>query len=311
MRLSGGTKTQIDRKLPSLDERLCQVLANRDGKFEDYASSDVHSLSVQIDTCPDIVVMDDLDVEFRRLELDLSGQSKARTRLRRYKLQDYVTRDSFDDNRKCHLDLLSLLFERFAEAKRVSVQKGVPILEPVIIGSIKNDPATALRAKNVWWTVANDNWLRKRTIIMLDAEDLRQAGLAISTGLSWERTAQDTISQLRQSKDFRPFLDFGQLIIRYGVTGALQISRSPDESQRSYMLHFDPKNDDMTWTNDETDGVVLGYTSVYAATLVRSLLNICRRDQGHPFLGDLTSCVSTSIIDAIKSCQRFEQSELW
>lgn len=298
-RLTRGTKNIVPDRFHELGNDIVNALKDPKGKFEEYASdSSKCVLDVQLDECPDLLVIDDLDVSMRNVEISMTDRKRA-CDAARTRLNQPTTGDSKDSEQR-FASALDLLFERFEQAKSAAISKGIPLMEPIILGSIKGNPSTAISKPNsIWNAIRNNDWLCQRTVVLLDAEDLRASELAVSTGLSWERTAQDTISQLRHSQELRPFLQFGQVIVRYGVTGALHIIKRTS-TEWSYSLHFDATNDDTTWTVDAQDGVVLGYTSVYLATFAAALQAVCSAHHGHPFLGDFARTVSAALPSAIQ-----------
>lgn len=303
-RLKSRKRNLTGRNYPQLEKSLTDVLGDPCGQFEQPIMPNGAELRLQIPECPDIVAFDDLNVMLRHTTIP--GEEANISENEAIKLRAKLVPGKAVSNAEKFAAALALLFERFARAKSKAMERRFPIMEPVIIGSIKNDPASALanrKNRTVWRELFKDEFLRTRTIVLMDAQDLRQSGLAVSTGLSWERTAQDTIAELRRStKAFRPFLEFGQVIIRYGVTGALHIVRR-SERDWSYTLFFDPAHEDTTWTVDERDGVVLGYHSVFVASLVQSLKRHCDNHLEHPFVGDLPSTIAEALRDAIGRCQ--------
>jgi len=309
-------------EFPLLDLEIRKRLAvhfedkqNTDGHFEEMVkgTDECPAPVVPVLTCPDIVILDDLDAMFRKIELLSKAEPEWHAPGRLLENPSYEEQD--EEIRKAQLrEALTSLFKRFDNAKTEARQVRVPIMEPVILASIKGHPDQCLNREDdpsrnkdevgltVWEALLADPWFRERTVVLLDAEDLRESQLAVSTGLSWERTAQDTIAELHRSPRFRKFLDFGQIIVRYGVTGALHVvRRSPIDW--SYTLYFDPRRDDTTWAMQDRDGFVLGLTSVFIASLVQALIENCDDHSGNALLGDL----SLAIGDAIPSCiQRAE-----
>lgn len=302
------------------------------------------------DTWPDVIVFDDLRLFFRNLRFQRNLDGFKASELQHF--SDALA--NVEQRKQQHEALLTLLFHRFFKARQESLNTDRSTLEPVIIGSIRNKPgeifnerwhqdAQSERAQNhlfehqesgwtfpiekgfenareqhvdktVWLHLLDDVWLRRRVVILLEASDLRDDGLSISTGLSWERTAQDTISQLRHSPTYRQFLQFGHVIVRYGVTGALYIESGDYQNSRSYTLFFDPEHDDSHWSLATKTGEVLGDSSVYVAQFVKAIQKECRKHGGTPELVRLGKVISDGIVKAIKSNQllsRTSYGESW
>lgn len=173
--------------------------------------------------------------------------------------------------------------------------------------TLKFSVAAARPGKWTFWSyIWNTPALRKRTIILLDAKELRREGVGISTALSWERTAQDTVAALRRHPKLSKFMRFAHVIVRFGVTGALH-AYTNSEGAEYFTLHFDPDRDDAGWVDIQQDGVVLGYGSVFAASLVQSLTDICYRHDRNPILIEQELCSDAAVGHAISRCQRFCQ----
>lgn len=252
---------------------------------------------------PDILVIDDLNQIVRQPFLEAGESDPPR----------YLSSDPQDPKLQIQVALQEI-HRRFKQVTDPKHKKFIgPVMEPVIIGSIKGEPGNALRPaedgkKTIWRHLLEHDRLRARTIILLDAEDLREARLPVSTGLSWERTAQDVLTQIRRSPEFRRFLDFGQVIVRFGATGALHIARRGSSSW-SDTLHFVPNYHDATWTIPEQDGVLLGSTSIFAASLVIELIRNCQHEGGRPYIGNLPDVAEIAVSDAIRRCAWFHREE--
>lgn len=301
------------RRRAAADKELIECLTADEDASRRFETVD-SGLDLDTRECPDVVVLDDLGEGLResRFQIPIGAEVKrAESRLAKFD-PDSATFTALKKHEqdaaleRYEQDLHGLLFYRFQKARDLSKDRRIPILEPIIIGSIKKKPETLLadRAKSdpkgrtVWEHLFDDEWLRERTCLLLDAADLRESGFAISSGLSWERTAQDTISEFWKRKRLRPLLEFGQVIVRYGVTGALHIIRR-SELVWSYQLVFDPAHDDAAWAVEDRDGAVLGVTSLYAATLVEALDVHCAKEKGHPFLGQFATTIGNCLSRAI------------
>jgi ATPase family associated with various cellular activities (AAA) len=180
-------------------------------------------------------------------------------------------------------------------------------MEPVVIASISG-PLPILdcapdERPTLWQCLAHLPELRDRTIVLLDVEDLRRyEELGIGSGLSWERTAQETITELRRSKTkLRRFLAFATVIVRFGSTGALQITRQ--KRGWSYRLYFDPNRDDKQYTDSDERNHVLGYSSVFSASLVEELIRTCNVRAEKPLLHDTPVAIGQAIPRALIRCQ--------
>ena len=202
-------------------------------------------LRIHLRQCPDVVVFDDLDEHFRYIEADLSNADVQEF------VKDADGKSDIESLLKLQRAALSELFARFQAAEDEAESKRAPIMEPVILGSIRHRPDSIFSSSlpnNVWNRLHANSWLRDRTVVFLNAEDIRHSGRAISTGQSWEKTAQETIALLHSEPAFQPYLDFSQLVVIYGFSGALHIVRR-GASIWSHTLYFDPLGDDTKWIN--------------------------------------------------------------
>lgn len=248
--------------------------------------------------CPDIVIFDDLSGDLRRVRFAAKPEIAA--------LEPTINnRTNFDSS-------IVVVMKRLLEAgARLQKKPNAVPLEPLVIccigGSLPEIRPFEAAEKTFWDCLYHDKELRTRTVIVLDVNDLREyENLAISSGLSWERTAQDAIAELIRSPRLRTLLEFSHLIIRFGVTGAIHITRQGEKAW-AYQLYYDPIRDDRVWTETDTSGEVLGYAAVYAATLVQYFTNACFHRGEKPVLHDLAEAIADAIPTAIGRCQRLVQ----
>jgi hypothetical protein len=309
-------------ELPSIPKEITRALgrvrAINIGKMETtdalptgFFERSVPGTTDKMPWCPDLIVFDDLADVFRNVKLEETLQQLDETTrlVKETSIDRAVPRGTLPGTlkgKRLYEATLRLIAKRLLHAARaISLRRDVT-LEPVIICSVTGrlpDLECAPTARpTVWQCLAHNSALRTRTVILLDVEELRQhEGLGISSGLSWERTAQETVSAFRRSKRFRQFLGFGVVIVRFGATAALQISRT--SSGVSYRLFFDPNRADHDFTDADPDDHVLGYSSVFTASLVHEMTRVCNERGEKPLLHDLPEAVSQGIPQAIARCQ--------
>ena len=250
-----------------------------------------------------------IEQELNKLDLDgdVSRESFE-------EIQDELqsARQAFDD--ACKQPIKLTLHRLYSRLKETSDQVGASgteyPAEPVILLSVTDKipelvttnqvlDADSLFSKTprgkqtLLQHIYQDEPLRKRTVILLDATTLRKE-IAISAGLSWERTAQDTIAEFKRNNKLRAFLNFGNVLIRFGLTGCLLISNEGN-GKFSYSLYFNPNEDDTVGTHKD-EGVVLGETSILAATIVEQLEQVCRYRGGAPILQDIRHALDRSLL---------------
>jgi len=288
---------------------------------------------------PDILVVNDLGHGFRFIlddnraiadQLSASTHDSIKATLGRY----LDLREISDSQQPPHVDFLLKTADKInsicneADHQRASqicleiasslreqataasiTQCSHPILQPLIIVSIDTGQipsiVEATREEPIsqfWSRLHGNSFLKDRVIVVFDAARLRDSHLPISTALSWERTAQDTIATFQSEARLRPFLDFGHLVIRYGVAGALHIRR--DNSSWRYELFFSPEFDDASWVDPLKYGHVLGNSSIVVASLVRELSRTCHTAGKNALLKEVDSCISTGLRKSLLYCQR-------
>jgi len=278
---------------------------------------------------PDIVVFDDLglklsgedlakdiDNHYRDGQLKFSiseAQEFAEHAKKLLSVDHYMNSEEMDyrtARQRAYAAAIAILIKRLEFGVEASKERNPDRLEPVLlmswaVGLHRKEPANLPpldRPGSVWKYVYDKPELRKRAIVILDAKDLRRE-LSISSGLSWERTAQDCIVELGRNDKGRKFLQFGHLIVRFGLTGALLVTNHED-SNRSFTLCYDPDRDDTTWTHPVEVGEVLGSSALFVATIAESLTKICSQRGGNLNSSNLKSVLSNAISLALSRVQQ-------
>src|ERR1700760_805977 len=74
-----------------------------------------------------------------------------------------------------------------------------------------------------WSHIAKPEHFRDRIVIIVTAEDLRLAGMRVSRGLSWERTASELYEDLLKlwKRDRERFSACAYLVVSFGTSGAV------------------------------------------------------------------------------------------
>ena len=282
-----------------------------------------------LDYCPDIVVFDDLGGTIRHLELSRYGKwdkDSADTRTLQPSIAAWhnpadIESKSTATSENMVAEALVLLLSRLryaAAPENQTALKRTP-LEPIVVCSVTGPPPRLDKVEpmSFWGVLLSDRNLRRRTVVIVDVNDLRDSSypdgrdrdrsggseLAISSGLSWESTAQDTIAELRRSPQLRRLLEFSQVVVRFGYCGALHISQR-GAREWDYQLYYDPQRDDTTWTDRDKQGVVLGESSLFVASIVSNLTRVCLERKESPVLQDLPTTIGESLPKAIRAVQR-------
>jgi hypothetical protein len=127
-----------------------------------------------------------------------------------------------------------------------------------------------------------------RLIVVVPAYDLRRKETLISRQLSWERTAQDVVSEWQTNPKLAPFRRCADTIISFGLTGALHLTSQAGELA-SATLYYDPLNMEDEWEkNQGGKGGMYGYTVTLTAAIVREIFR-------HPKTPNISDGIQTGI----------------
>jgi hypothetical protein len=107
-----------------------------------------------------------------------------------------------------------------------------------------------------------------RLICIVSADELRQESVSISSGLSWERTAEDVRSAL-ESSALAPLKSCRHLIVRLSADGALWLD-SIDQANPIATLIFDAGGAEGGWKENHP-GTVIGSSATLAAAVASGL----------------------------------------
>ncbi len=134
--------------------------------------------------------------------------------------------------------------------------------------------------KNELWTEVTRHHPFNR-LVVTSVDDIRQLGVPISLGLSWERTALDLVWHLLNVPALAKLRDCPRLIIRLGVSGALYWQFSPEkavtdgkktpESARAWLI-YDPAEIEGSFTaRFDHRGSMVAFGSAFTAALVQKI----------------------------------------
>lgn len=131
--------------------------------------------------------------------------------------------------------------------------------------------AKVLAEGKLWERLHRD--FSDRMIVVATVDDLRLSEVQISRELSWERTAQDIFWELVHNPCVNSLSHCAHVIISFGPSGAILLSRHEDEDQVAFQcsLFFDPKVIERMWEKEYPGGMV-GYNTCLTASLTRQLM---------------------------------------
>jgi hypothetical protein len=107
-----------------------------------------------------------------------------------------------------------------------------------------------------------------RLVIVIDADDLRSAGVNISQRLSWERTAKDLVWQMACNPWLTPLANARHVVIRLGLEGGVFYSARPGGPLAR--LIFDPQHIEGGYS-DHYPGQMRGRADAFVAALALTL----------------------------------------
>lgn len=149
---------------------------------------------------------------------------------------------------------------------------------------------------------------RDRTVVIVSGNLLRASGARISHRLSWEHTAVDCVRELQANTRLSPLLEFRHLIVRFGVSGALHVSRQEQRDGQAahsgQFLFYDATARDGFYRDLSRLGHVVGANSVYAARVLQELLTFQKSlGSGRQDIGKEEEAIRKGVRQAINDCQ--------
>ena len=104
-------------------------------------------------------------------------------------------------------------------------------------------------------------------IVVLNADDLRAEGIALSRRLSWERTAEEFVRDLAANGQLDTLVTCAHLIVRFDCDGVIHhCGRSAEPP----VLYFDPAHAEGEFV-DAQGGRMIGTTAAFTAALAAAL----------------------------------------
>lgn len=136
------------------------------------------------------------------------------------------------------------------------------------------------------WRKLSKEFLEK-LVVIISIGDIRNEEVMVTKGLSWERTAQDLLSELTFNARIRDLKKCRHLIINYRTEGALWMDN--DKGRCEYHLVFDPEYLEGEWGNN-IKGNAFGYISCLTAAIVNQLVKAGgKRDIGTGIISGLSA----------------------
>jgi hypothetical protein len=159
---------------------------------------------------------------------------------------------------------------------------------PIILYKMNNPIGT-----NLLWQHLDKNHIEK-TIVIINANDLRSKGVNISKSLSWEKTALDFIWQLNSNPNLSFLANCRHLIVPFGLEGAIYYRKAAKPETNLFFLPYEFEGDFM---HDDL-GTMYGLTSCFAAGLAGTLTEFSESV-------DLPELISRGIRQGIVSARKY------
>ena len=109
--------------------------------------------------------------------------------------------------------------------------------------------------------------------VVISANLLRARGAAISQGLSWDQTIEDTVCEFETGRSKQDLALCNRVVVRFGTAGVAYFVGPGDGSRHVTLKHFlyHPCEQEGDW-EQQHPGQIFGATSIITAALVRHIL---------------------------------------
>lgn len=123
----------------------------------------------------------------------------------------------------------------------------------------------------LWWELAGSPELLDRLLVIVSVNDLRRSDIRVSQGISWERTAEDLIRELKSSSSLEGLRRARHVVVTLHSEGAVWMERTADNTNK-FRLIFDPGHMEGEWSEEvsKTAGSY-GFHSTFAAAIAARL----------------------------------------
>jgi hypothetical protein len=116
------------------------------------------------------------------------------------------------------------------------------------------------------WDLLSNKYFDRVTAIVT-ADELRNAGVHISRGISWDRTAADFVVEMDRNQILRDLARFPDVLVRFGIDGVLHYRR--DKSER-FQIYYDPDQAEGDYA-ENFKGTMSGFGATFCASLALDL----------------------------------------
>ncbi|HEV7902440.1 MAG TPA: RyR domain-containing protein [Pyrinomonadaceae bacterium] len=121
------------------------------------------------------------------------------------------------------------------------------------------------------WDRLSSQKLKGRLVTLASARLFRQNDVRLSQGLSWERSVEHLMHELKHNPAVRRLCESRHLIINFGIDGAVWVDFEDPEQPKARLV-FDAANAEGEWSS-HIKGHVFGYLSCLTAAVVQTLVS--------------------------------------
>ena len=121
------------------------------------------------------------------------------------------------------------------------------------------------------WDRLSERRLKERLVTLASARLFRQSDVRLSHGLSWERSVEHLMHELRHNQAVRQLCESRHLIVNFGLDGAVWVDFANPERPQARLV-FDAAHAEGEWSSNIKGGV-FGYLSCLTAAAVLTLVS--------------------------------------
>lgn len=153
---------------------------------------------------------------------------------------------------------------------------------------------------SVWRELLSDENCKK-VCVLCSSTTLRHADAMISRHLSWEKSVEDLVMEMRLFPRLQPLCKCGHLIVRYGIVAAVHLYDAGTQrgTQKLGQFVFAPLAPEGVYRDRERDGDMPGYKSILAAALVKQM---AMAKLGQAMACDVPKAFQRGLRDGLLAC---------
>lgn len=170
---------------------------------------------------------------------------------------------------------------------------------PIALKSAEKSPIVLYKmnnpiGSNALWRQLEKSHLGK-TIVVINADDLRSKGVNISKSLSWEKTAQEFLWQIHNNPNLAFLANCHHLIVPFGLEGAIYYKNGGTNEAYLYFIPYECEGGSFK----DTQGKMYGLTSCFVAGLARSIASESNNEE------ELSLLIGEGIREGIVAAQKY------